>query len=175
MSSSTAPNSGEGHSEFQDNLERYRQVPIFSGLSLEPLKLIAYLSTRETLKAGDVLFHRGDLPTALALVLAGTLHAYPTGDVPAPGFRDPEAVFGPGDSVGSLALLGKESHNYTVVAQDDVTYLTLTREKLKRTMEQFPEMGAKLCEALATRVMQWDRAAADAATRNKHRLGASLL
>ncbi len=177
MSSSTAPNSTNtgGQSEFQDNLDRYRLMPLFSGLALEPLKLLAYLSTRETLKAGEIFCHRGELPTALAILLAGTMHAFASSEAPATGAQDPDVVYGPGDSLGALAMLSKESHNYTVVAQDDVTYLTLNREKLRRTMEQFPDIGLKLCEALATSVMQWDRKAVDAAARGERRQGVSLL
>ena len=183
MSSFTAPSStepapngaAEGKSEFQRNLDQYRQTWLFSGLALEPLKLLAYLSTRETLKPGEALFHRGELPAALAVVLAGSLHAYAAAEAPAAGTRQPDVTFGPGDCVGGLALLGKEAHNYTVVAAEPLSYLTLTREKLQRAMQQYPEIGLKLCEALATRVSQWDRSALDALARQEKRLGVSLL
>ncbi|MCA1944861.1 MAG: cyclic nucleotide-binding domain-containing protein [Desulfovibrio sp.] len=179
MSSFTAPSStndaAEGKSELQQNLDRYRQVWLFSGLALEPLKLLAYLSTRETLKPGEPLFHRGELPTAMAVVLAGTLHAYAAAEAPPAGAREPDASFGPGDCVGGLALLGKETHNYTVVAAEPLSYLTLSREKLQRAMQQYPDIGLKLCEALATRVSQWDRSALDALARQETRLGVSLL
>ncbi|GAB7081303.1 cyclic nucleotide-binding domain-containing protein [Megalodesulfovibrio paquesii] len=181
MSSYTAPPStdaaqpADGKSELQRNLDQYRQTWLFSGLALEPLKLLAYLSTRETLKPGEVLFHRGELPTALVVVLEGSLHAHALADAPEPGTRQPDVVFGPGDCVGGLALLGKEPHNYTVVAAGPLTYLTLGREKLQRAMQQYPDIGAKLCEALATRVSQWDRSAQDALARQETRLGVSLL
>ena len=182
MSSYTAPNSteagkhaAEGKSEFQNNLDQYRQTWLFSGLPMEPLKLLAYLSTRETLKPGEALFHRGELPTALAVVLEGSLHAHAVAEVPASGARTPEVVLGPGDCVGGLALLGKEAHNYTVVAAEPLAYLTLTRDKLQRAMQQYPEIGLKLCEALATRISQWDRGAQEALARQEARLGVSLL
>lgn len=169
MHSSTAMPNTDGVSEFQANLDIFRQLPLFGGLAMEPVKLLAYLATRETLRPGEILFHRGDAPTAMAVILEGELgaHADAEGETPA------LVWYKAGDSLGGLAVLGRETMAYTVRAVTPVQYLTLTREKLWRALEQFPEAGARLCEALATRVAQWDKAALDA--RSERRLGVSLL
>ena len=60
MSSFTEEDQRPKSSEFQENLEILRQMDFFSALSLESLKVLAYLCTRERFKAGDFLFRQDD-------------------------------------------------------------------------------------------------------------------
>ena len=47
-------------SEFQENLSALREIPFFSKLPMEKLKLFAYLCTRNSYEPGDYMFQQGD-------------------------------------------------------------------------------------------------------------------
>ncbi|MBT8407150.1 MAG: cyclic nucleotide-binding domain-containing protein [Deltaproteobacteria bacterium] len=59
-------------SEFQENLEILRQMDFFSALSLQALKVFAYLFTREMFKPGDYLFRQDDNDGTAFYILSGT-------------------------------------------------------------------------------------------------------
>ena len=91
MNSFTGKSDGGDTSEFQEDLNIFREIYFFAGLPLDMLKLLAYLSTRDTYKPGDVLFEQGDEDDRAYFIIAGqaTLEDS-TGGQTRP-IRDPES------------------------------------------------------------------------------------
>lgn len=56
----------------RDEVEMLRRVPIFSRIAPAKLKLLAFTSDRMTYKAGQDLFHQGDVGDAAYVILSGT-------------------------------------------------------------------------------------------------------
>ena len=48
-------------SEYQSNLEILMQIPMFSGLPIEPIKLLAYLCKREIFRPGEIIFQQHEV------------------------------------------------------------------------------------------------------------------
>lgn len=167
MNSSTEAESSKQTSEFQKNLEILRQITYFSGLDLEPLKVIAYLASRERLKDGEVLYRQGEQEGQFVFVISGKLIAYREHGTTL-------AEFGPESYFGFLGLMGKSPHLFSVEAKGESVFLTITRERFFKTLEQFPGIGTRLLVAVSEAVNGWERTALEKETDEPH-VGVSLL
>ena len=139
-------------SEFQENLEFLRQMDFFSALSLEALKVFAYLFTREKFKPGDQLFEQDDNDGKAFYIISGTAEVV----------REDErgqAILGKfvqGEFFGGLALLGDMRRLFSVRAQTDLICLVMTREKFTKAIEQFPELMPRVLEAMVKGIRFWE-------------------
>ena len=140
-------------SEFQQNLELLRQMDFFSALSLEALKVFAYLFIRETFKPGEDLFQQDDNDGKAFFIISGTA------DVVREDDRG-EAVLGKfaeGEFFGGLALLGDMRRLFSVRAQEDMMCLVMTREKFTKALEQFPELMPRVLQATVKGIRLWEK------------------
>lgn len=141
-----------GACEFQENLSVLRQVDFFSSLPIEALKVFAYLCVRESYQAGEYLFHQNDVEGKAFCVMSGQLRlTLPTesGEIQATTYK-------PGEFLGGLSLLGDVRRLFSLRAETDAVCLVLTREKFKKTLDQFPAVLPRLLEAVAERVLAWE-------------------
>ncbi|MCG6980713.1 MAG: cyclic nucleotide-binding domain-containing protein [Deltaproteobacteria bacterium] len=140
-------------SEFQQNLELLRQMDFFSVLSLEALKVFAYLFTREKFSPGEDLFQQDDNDGKAFFIISGTA------DVVREDERG-EAILGKfaeGEFFGGLALLGDMRRLFSVRAQEDMMCLVMTREKFTKALEQFPELMPRVLQATVKGIRLWEK------------------
>jgi CRP/FNR family cyclic AMP-dependent transcriptional regulator len=140
-------------SEFQQNLEFLRQMDFFSALSLEALKVFAYLFTREKFGSGEDLFRQDDNDGKAFFIISGTA------DVVREDDRG-EAILGKfaeGEFFGGLALLGDMRRLFSVRAQTDLICLVMSREKFTKAMEQFPELMPRVLQAMVKGIRLWEK------------------
>ena len=153
MNSSMGRRQPSESSEFQQNLEILRQMDFFSALSLEALKVFAYLFTREKFKPGDHLINQGDNDGKAFYIISGAADIV----------REDEAgettlgEFGEDEFLGGLALLGDMRRLFSVRAQTDLVCLVMTREKFTKAIEQFPELMPRVMEAMVARIRLWEK------------------
>jgi CRP-like cAMP-binding protein len=151
MNSSTEPTLGA--SEYRDNLEAFREIPFFSGLPLEPLKVLAYLSERRRYKPGDLVFVKDEVDQNAYFVLEGSASLI-VNEADESGFK----VFTPGDFIGALSLVGEMKRLFSLRAKDDLAVIVLSRELFQKTLEQFPDILYKLfLEAVVDGVYDWEK------------------
>jgi CRP-like cAMP-binding protein len=139
-------------SEFQENLEILRQIQFFSGLSLEALKVIAYLCVRETFKPGDYLLHKDDNDGKAFYIVSGKAGVLREDE----GGEAPQEKYVEGEFIGSLALLSDMRRLFSLKALTDMTCLILTRDKFAKVMEQFPELMPKILKSVVDGVRAWE-------------------
>ena len=152
MNSFTEKKQVSESSEFQENLEILRQMQVFSSLSLEALKVFAYLCTREIFKPGDYLFHQDDNDGKAFHIISGEAELIRQD-------QDSELVvrkYGEGEFLGGLALVGDMRRLFSLKASADMTCLVMNREKFTKAMEQFPELMPRVLETLVERVRAWE-------------------
>ncbi|MFW5836771.1 MAG: Crp/Fnr family transcriptional regulator [Desulfovibrionaceae bacterium] len=150
MSSSTEPT--QGVSEYQDNLEIFREIPFFSGLPLEPLKVLAYLSERRRYNAGDVVFQKDEVDQNAYYVLEGSATLL------VDGAQDARLkAFKPGDFIGGLSLVGDMKRLFSLQAEKNLVVIVLSRQMFQKTLEQFPDILYKFLEAVVEGVYDWER------------------
>lgn len=148
MNSSTEPKQG---SEYKDNLEIVMRIPIFTGLPLEPLKVLTYFCRRATFLPGDTLFRRHEVDSNAYFIISGTA------DLTLEGAEgEPIAEFGETDFLGALSLFCDRKRLFTLKARTKVTCLVLSREKFQKTLDQFPDIARPVFESLAKSVCRWE-------------------
>ncbi|MBW1960759.1 MAG: cyclic nucleotide-binding domain-containing protein [Deltaproteobacteria bacterium] len=151
-------NSSEGKSEvcltceFQENLDILRETYFFSALSLELLKLMAYLCSREIYKAGDYLFSQGDDDGQAFYILSGKTRLIHSKN----GMERVVREYGKEAFLGGMALVGNIQRLFSLQAISDTACLVLTRDKFSKAMEQFPEQMPKIVKALVERICNWE-------------------
>ena len=138
-------------SEYQANLEILVQLPLFVGLPLEPLKVLAYLCKRETYKPGEMIFHEHEVDPNAYYLLEGKASLITETD----GETD-YIEFGERDLIGSMSLFCDLKRLFTLKALTKVICLTLSREKFQKVLERFPEISIKMVQAIFMGVQGWE-------------------
>jgi CRP/FNR family cyclic AMP-dependent transcriptional regulator len=153
MSSSTEKEQVPRVSEFQADLEILREVQFFSGLSLEALKLVAYLCARQDFRPGDLLFRQDEHDGTAFYIVSGRAGI----------MRDNERggavlkTYGKGEFLGGLALVCEMRRLFTLRALTEMTCVTLTRDRFTKVLEQFPEVTAKVLQTVAEAIVVWEQ------------------
>ena len=175
MSSFTEKNPGSKSSEFQENLEILRQMDFFSALSLEALKLFAYLCTREKFKVGDFLFHQDDNDGNAFYIISGKAELLRQDE----GGDSNLKQYSEGEFLGGLVLLADMRRLFSLRASTDMTCLVLNRDKFSKALEQFPELTPRVFRTMVDRIRAWEeRLILDPdqlCNRCRHKTGVSLV
>ena len=145
-------NNSAPSSEFQENLELLRQIYFFSGLPLETLKVFAYLCSREKFKQDEYIFSQDEDDGRAFYIINGQAQLERKDNGEATRVRD----YTTGEFIGGLTLLGETKRLYSLKSTTDTTCLVLSREKFSKTMEQFPSLLAKICNAVAKNIDTWE-------------------
>jgi len=174
MNSSTEQREGPEPCGFSQALDILRDLPIFSGLSLDVIKVLAYLAVKEIFAPGEVLCEQGEPMDHGFVVLRGEVEVVRRNG-------DTEAVLftrGPGTFLGGLGLISPAKSLFTVRASADTCCLLLTKEKFGKTAERFPEMLPKILANVVHHVFAWEeaflRAQAGACADRGREMGLSL-
>jgi CRP-like cAMP-binding protein len=140
--------------EFRENLALLRGIDFFAGLAMEPLKVLAYLCTRQSYREGEPLFSRGDDDGQAFHLLTGEAELL-ANEAPGPG----GAVlrrYAAGAFIGGLTLLGTMPRVFTLRAACPVAALVLNRAKFARVLERFPEVAPRILRNVADRIRAWE-------------------
>jgi CRP-like cAMP-binding protein len=130
-------------------------VSLFSNLSAADREMILCHGRRRRYRAGEAVFHRGDLGAALYILLAGSVKVHnATGD----GRDVLLAVLGPGQCFGELSLLDGRDRSADVTTLEPIEVLVLTRESLWECLRQSPAIAGNLLANLAQRVRRVNEA-----------------
>ena len=138
-------------SEYQDTLQILMEIPFFAGLPLEALKLIAYFCRRETFKPGEFLFREDEVDPSAYYVLSGT------GTLLLEQAPAPLQTISEGRFIGGLSLVGDMKRLFSLRAEQQLVCIVLTREKFRKTLDQFPNIIHKIMETVAAEVYQWEK------------------
>ena len=156
MSSSTEQREGRSGKAcgFNDYLDILRELPIFNGVPLDVVKVLAYLSSVESFAAGEALCEQGDPLESCFYVLCGEVTVTrQSGDCETAMLRRGQDYF-----FGGLGLLANTKALYTVRAEGDTQCLTLTKEKFLKTAERFPDILPKILGNVVNHVFRWEEA-----------------
>jgi len=145
-------NNATPSSEFQENLEILRQIYFFSGLPLETLKVFAYLCTREKFKQDEYIFSQDEDDGQAFYIITGTALLERRDNAKTTAVREYKA----GEFIGGLTLLGETRRLFSLKPDPETTCLVLSREKFSKTMRQFPDLLAKMCNAVAQSIDTWE-------------------
>jgi len=121
-----------------------KALPLFRRVEPEALRLLAFSATRRQLRAGDILFRKGDLSDGGFLVLDGEIVLDAADD----GAPSPH-VFRAGTLIGQAALFAPIDRPATGLAREPSQLLVFTRELVARVLDAHPRSALALRDAVA--------------------------
>ncbi len=164
MNSSTEhQGDSEGTCGFTTHLDILRDVPFFTGMSLDVIKVLAYLSGNESFRAGDHLCGQDEMLDCGRYVICGELEI---SHAPEGGEPVILKTVGKGFFFGGLSLLTHVKSLYTVRAVSDGDCLVLSREKFQKAAERFPEMLPRVLASVVGHMFTWEAGALAACGNN---------
>lgn len=123
--------------------------PLFAGLEPQEMAGIESCTRRLTLTNGETLFLEGDAADRLYLIRSGRLKVYKSSPL---GREQILNVFGPGDSVGEVAVFSGESFPASAEAIEPSEVLGIPRKVLLGLVERKPEVAMRFIGSLARRL-----------------------
>lgn len=127
----------EPSSQLDDALTILRRLPVFKNISLEMVKLYAYLSRKEQYTKGDIILRQGTPSDRLRLIVQGDVSITHT-----VGDREillqklsPDSL----NYFGELALITEFDWFFSAYAWSDVSLLSISRESFGKVIERYPE------------------------------------
>lgn len=124
-------------------------VPLFDRLSPERIEHIAPRVRRRRLSRAEVVFHKGDLPQGLFVVVEGHVKLALLSTA---GNERVVEVVGPGQCFGEVALLTGASYSFLAQAVRDVVLLFIPKEVVYELLERTPEFVRCMLTGLAGRM-----------------------
>jgi CRP/FNR family cyclic AMP-dependent transcriptional regulator len=136
------------------------QIPMFERVGLEDLKQLSGLLQQKRYNKGEVIFHQGDVGTALFIVRKGEVAIRLSSSE---GQVVTLALVGRGYAFGELALLDGEPRSTDAVAQEETDLLKLQREDFQRFLSERPQVAMDLLAVLSRMVRRVTQHVHDAA------------
>jgi CRP/FNR family transcriptional regulator, cyclic AMP receptor protein len=125
------------------------QIPMFEQLGSEDLEELSGSLQQRRYAKGEVIFHQGDVGTALFIVRRGEVAIRLSS---AEGKEVILALLGRGDAFGELALLDGEPRSTDAVAREESSLLSLHQEDFRRFLVERPQVAMGLLAVLSRMV-----------------------
>ncbi len=153
MNSHTDTTEADNKSEFLANLNVFRQIEFFSGVSMDVMKLFAFLCKRQSYKPGDAVFLQGDDDQCAYYILSGTAKLVLQKDGKEYMIRE----YGPEGYLGVLNLMAPMVRQFSLVALTDTTCIAMTRKAFAKIVDQFPDTPLKIAGPIGQRLANAER------------------
>lgn len=140
-------------SEFAANLNVFRQIEFFSGVSVEVMKLFAFLSQRQMYKTGDFIFHQDDDDQCSYYILSGKAKLVLKKEGKEHFIREYQAE----SYFGVLSLMAPMVKQFSLIATEETSCIVMTRTAFSKVVDQFPDMPQHIARAIAQRVLRAER------------------
>jgi CRP-like cAMP-binding protein len=131
--------------------EVLRRSTLFRRLTPEDRQRLAAIATVAQFDKGAALFHEGDGSERLYTVLTGRVKVY---KVTARGTDVILELFGPGDSVGAVAVYESRPYPASAVALEPTTCVVMPRQAFFSLLEAYPSMVRGLLVGLTHRLVE---------------------
>ncbi len=131
-----------------DDVEALKRTKLFAKVEPAKLKLMAFAAERTQFRAGEEMFHQGDIADAAYIIIDGKADVV----VDTPGGPLKVADVKRDEFVGEIAILCDRTRTATIVATEDLTTLKITKDLFFRMMTDFPSISIEIMRVLAQRL-----------------------
>jgi CRP-like cAMP-binding protein len=128
----------------EDDIATLGQAPLFDLLNRDALRLVAFAAENRTLRAGDILFRKGDRSDGGYVVSRGAIALDAQDDGSPATF-----IAGPAALIGQTALFTRIARPATAMAREPSTVIRISPSLMRRVLEEFPGAAEAMREALA--------------------------
>jgi len=129
-------------------------VPIFDGLKVEELTVIAKHMNYYEVGGGDVLFVEGERGHYVCFVVEGELEV---SKASASGTRTVLTRLSRGQSIGEMAVVDEAPRSATVTALTPSRLLTFSRSDFETLLAEHPALGIRILKGIARVLSQYLR------------------
>lgn len=136
----------------EDDIRKLSRISLFRALEADALRLIAFGAETRILRAGDILFRKGDRSDAGFIVLSGSVALDEKSDG-----SPPSHIVRPESLIGEVALLVETERLATAMAREPSTVLKISRELFHRVLREYPESAKRLRAAMANQLRSFVR------------------
>ena len=136
----------------RSDIELLRKVPLFAEVDPVQLQVLVFSSERVDVAPDEILFSAGSLVGAGHLVLQGQGAVLKAKHGEADSAPEQVALVQAGAFLGELAMIADRPASVTVRAMTQLKVLRIGHELFLRVCSEFPEVGAKVLEALTRRL-----------------------
>ncbi len=137
-----------------DEIDNLRRIPLFAIFEVGALQRLAFAAETRLLRAGDLLFQRGDESDGGFILMLGSI-ALTTRDA-----REPAHVLRPWALIGEMALVAPSLRPVGARALEPSTVLKIRRALVLQVLEQHPLTAARVREFFRERLVDFTRQAA---------------
>ncbi|HZH50240.1 MAG TPA: Crp/Fnr family transcriptional regulator [Microvirga sp.] len=128
----------------EDDIAILSRAPLFNLLDRDALRLVAFASENRILRAGDMLFRKGDRSDGGYVVSNGAI-ALDARDDGSPA----ALVVGPGSLIGQAALFTRIVRPATAIAREASTVIRVPPSLMRRVLEEFPAAAVAIHQVMA--------------------------
>ena len=154
------------------NLDHLKSVPIFADLSLSDLEKIANKMISRNYNKGQVILLEESKGETFFVIKTGEVKVTKLSD---DGREVILAILGDSDFFGEMSLLDGEGRSANIVANEDSTALTLSRNDFLSCLESYPKIAISLLEELAVRLRKSDKHIESLSlSDSEHRIGITI-
>ena len=123
-----------------DDIRILSGVGLFSELTAEQLRLLAFGAESVRFPAGKEIYREGAAADCAYVVSSGRVVLYRDDN----GVAAAVSRLGPGAILGELALIAETRRLTYAAAETDVELIRLNRSLFRRILEEYPEAAARL-------------------------------
>jgi CRP-like cAMP-binding protein len=123
-----------------------RESVLFRSMPEDVLEYITAQLKARTLRPGDILFNQGDPAIEMILIQSGKIALY-SPEAGSPKAGQPIRLFGPGETLGEMALIDGHPRSVSARAETETQLLSLNRQNFQEVLGKFPGASiALLCD-----------------------------
>ena len=123
-----------------DDIRVLSGVGLFSELTAEQLRLLAFGAESTRFAAGQPIYAQGTQADCAYIVVSGAVELHRDEDAQGA----PPVRMGPGSVMGELALIAQTTRPSHALARTDTVLLRLNRSLFRRILEEYPDTAAML-------------------------------
>jgi CRP-like cAMP-binding protein len=127
-----------------DDIAILSVAPLFSLLDRDALRLVAFAAESRQMRAGDMLFRKGDQSDGGYVVTRGAVALDAQDDGSPATF-----IAAPGAVIGRAALFTRIERPATATAREPSTVIRISPSLMRRVLEEFPNAAAAMRAAMS--------------------------
>ena len=131
----------------EDDLRNLSRIPIFAAMEPDARRLIAFSAETRILRAGDVLFRRGEPSDGGYVLISGSIVLDDSDDI-----RAGTELTVPFTLIGEVALISETARSVAAIARHPSTVLKISRTLFHRVLREYPSNAEKIRGMLSARL-----------------------
>ena len=142
-----------------DKMLFLKRVALFSGMTLEQLRVLTSHMEEQHFLPGEVIMYEGDFSQELYVLVSGRVRI-------AKDYKGSHertlTVLTQGDFFGDMAIFENAPRSATIVTEEESELLVLSADKFKQTIYQKPDIAFEIFRELSARLRRREEQAVGA-------------